>query len=70
MQYQTFDITEQLMQGNNHIGAIVGPGWFSGRAGLFNARAFYGDSPALLAQIEITYRDGSTDVITTNDKWK
>ncbi|QOI99399.1 MAG: family 78 glycoside hydrolase catalytic domain [Phycisphaeraceae bacterium] len=67
---QVYDVTDRLVPGENVIGALVGPGWFSGRAGLFHARAFYGDSPALIAQLEITYADGSTDRIITDGSWR
>ncbi|MCA9310557.1 MAG: alpha-L-rhamnosidase N-terminal domain-containing protein, partial [Phycisphaerales bacterium] len=70
VQYQVFDVTDQLAEGANTIGAIVGPGWFSGRAGLFHARAFYGDSPALLAQLEIEYEDGSRAVFVSDGSWE
>jgi alpha-L-rhamnosidase len=30
----------------------------------------YGHKSALLAQLEITYTDGSTEEIVTDDKWK
>lgn len=70
VQYQTHDVTGLLSRGQNTLGAIVGPGWFSGRAGLFHIRAFYGDAPALLAQLEITYADGSRDTIVTDGTWR
>lgn len=69
VQYQSFDVTGMLLRGNNTLGAVVGPGWFSGRAGLFHARAFYGQRPALLAQLELTYVDGSTQVVGTDGSW-
>ncbi len=68
--YQVFDVTNQINRGENMLGAIVGPGWFSGRAGLFHLRQFYGDRPALLAQLEITYSDGSTSRIVSDDSWQ
>lgn len=70
VRYQVYDVTGQLTQGENVFGALVGPGWFSGRAGLFHARAFYGNSPALLAQLEITYDDGTVDRIVTDGSWQ
>lgn len=70
VRYQAYDVTHMLKQGDNTIGAIVGPGWFCGRAGLFHISRFYGDSPALLAQLEITYTDGTTGRICTDDAWE
>lgn len=68
--YQAFDVTKKLREGANSIGALVGPGWFCGRAGLFHARKFYGDSPALLVQLELTYEDGTTEMVVTDGSWK
>ncbi|MBI1189723.1 MAG: Bacterial alpha-L-rhamnosidase [Tepidisphaera sp.] len=69
VQIQTYDVTHLLKQGGNTLGAIVGPGWFAGRAGLFHARAFYGKSPALLTQLEIRYKDGTTQTIVSDGTW-
>ncbi len=68
--YQVYDVTDQINRGGNVLGAIVGPGWFSGRAGLFHLREFYGKTPALLAQLEITYSDGSIARIASDDSWQ
>ncbi len=68
--YHTYDVTDLLDERTNVIGAIVGPGWFSGRAGLFGAQAFYGDSPALLAQLEVVYADGTRDLVASDGSWR
>lgn len=70
VQYQVFDVTEQVRAGRNTFGAIVAPGWFCGRAGLFHARAYYGASPALLAQLEIQYADGTRQTIVSDETWQ
>lgn len=69
VQTQAYDVTTLLQPGANMLGAIVGPGWFSGRAGLFHAKAFYGASPALVAQLEIVYADGSTQIVASDTSW-
>jgi len=68
-QYQAFDVTSAISEGKNTLGAIVGPGWFSGRAGLFRIEHFYGTVPALKVQLELTYADGSTQRITPSKGW-
>ncbi len=68
--YQTFDVTKQIASGKNVLAAMVAPGWFSGHTGLFNAEGYYGKVPALLAQLEITFQDGSTQRIATDESWK
>ncbi len=70
VRYQVYDVTDRITPGENVIGAMVGPGWFCGRAGLFQARAFYGQTPAFLAQLEITYADGSVERVVTDAAWR
>jgi alpha-L-rhamnosidase len=72
VQYQTYDVTGLLREGENVIGAIVADGWYSGFAG-FNAKragAHYGDAPELLAQLAVTFDDGSQQVIVTDESWR
>ncbi len=70
LQYQTYDITNLLHKGNNAIGVMVGDGWYRGNLEFNNKRNLYGKEVALLAQVEVTYADGSTEVIGTDDTWK
>ncbi|USN98317.1 MAG: family 78 glycoside hydrolase catalytic domain [Phycisphaeraceae bacterium] len=70
VRYHVYDVTDQLIDGSNVLGALIAPGWYAGRAGLFHAKAFYGDIPAYLAQLEITYEDGSTEHILSDESWQ
>ncbi len=71
LRYQTFDVTEILQQGRNALGAILGDGWFRGRLGFGGGRRnLYGKNLALLAQLEVTYTDGSTECIITDESWR
>lgn len=71
LEYQTYDITDQLVNGTNAIGAILGNGWYKGRffpeGGYEN---IYGDHMSLLCEIRITKKDGSVQVIGTDESWK
>lgn len=68
LRYQTFDVTGMLHEGRNAIGAVLGDGWFRGRIGFAGGqRNIYGQHLALLAQLEIQYTDGSSDIIITDD---
>jgi len=69
LRYQTHDVTELLRAGTNDIEVLLGNGWFRGRLGWNGRRALYGDRLALLAQLEVTYADGSTQVIGTDERW-
>jgi len=70
LRYQTFDVTGMLNEGRNAIGAVLGDGWFRGRIGFAAGRRnIYGEHLALLAQLEIQYADGSSEIITSDDNW-
>lgn len=53
--YSTYDVTEQFTDGANTIGVIVGNGWYG--------------VPRLILQCEITYADGSIDMVYTHQGW-
>ncbi|MEZ0536397.1 family 78 glycoside hydrolase catalytic domain [Caldicellulosiruptoraceae bacterium PP1] len=69
VQYQTYDVTE-LINEENAIGVILGPGWYKGNIGFGGQRNFYGDRLALLFQMHIEYQDGTEDIITSDNTWK
>ena len=70
LQYQTYDVTAQLRPGANSVGAVLGDGWYRGTIGIEGHRNHYGTRTALLAQIEITYRDGRSQTVSSDGSWK
>ncbi|SBV97371.1 alpha-L-rhamnosidase [uncultured Dysgonomonas sp.] len=65
--YQTYDVTDHLLTGQNAIGATLGEGWWSGGATYTGEFwNFFGDRQSLLAKLVITYSDGKEEVIVTN----
>ncbi len=68
-QYQTYDITN-LLKSENAIGAIVGDGWYRGNIGGKVQRNYFGDKSALIAQLAITFSDGTSQLIATDGSWK
>ncbi len=70
IQYNVYDVTSLLRQGDNAIGAVLGDGWAVGRLGWTATRQHYVDRPRLLAQLEITHADGRTQLITSDGTWK
>jgi alpha-L-rhamnosidase len=66
---QTYDVTKLISRGTNTLGAILSDGWFAGRVGWMGL-AQYGTRPAFAAQLEVTYNDGSKEMIATDDSWK
>jgi alpha-L-rhamnosidase len=70
LQYQTYDITNQLQSGKNAIGVTLGDGWFRGYLTWDKRRNVYGSKLALIVQIEITYADNTTELISSDKSWK
>jgi len=69
-QYQTYDVAEWLKTGRNAIGATLGDGWFRGNLAFHGNRNSYGTHVALLAQLVITYKDGTQQVVASDEGWK
>ncbi|GAA4939069.1 alpha-L-rhamnosidase [Nonomuraea thailandensis] len=71
LRYRTHDVTGLLQEGRNAIGATLADGWWRGRIGFLGGKTdLYGDRTALIAQLEITYADGTTDVVVTDGSWR
>ena len=77
--YTTCDVTKFVKRGDNAIGAWVGDGWYSGYIGFGLltgigtekvGRNTYGKTPALMAQLEIEYTDGTREIVPTDKSWK
>ncbi|KAF4154255.1 hypothetical protein CNMCM6069_009544 [Aspergillus lentulus] len=70
LQYQTYDITDYLSTGDNCVGVRVAEGWFSGRIGFEGGhRNIWGSHTALLVQMEVTFKDGGLQTITSDGSW-
>ena len=70
LQYQTYDVTALLKTGPNTVGALLGNGWYRGNLAWEARRNIYGDRLGLLAQIQVTYQDGSREIIGSDAGWK
>jgi alpha-L-rhamnosidase len=69
--YQTYDVTDRIRQGSNAMGALMSEGWWSGLLSYGADWNHFGDRQSLLARLVISYRDGSEEILATNDKdWK
>ncbi|MEI7908064.1 MAG: family 78 glycoside hydrolase catalytic domain [Verrucomicrobiota bacterium] len=69
VRYQAYDVTSQLTAGDNVLGAQVANGWYCGHIGN-GGNQYWGASPALLAQLEITYTDGTSERVISDGSWK
>ena len=70
LQYQVYDITSLLSQGNNAIGVALGSGWYRGNLAWEGNKNSYGRHLDLLLQLAITYTDGSTQNVITDESWR
>ena len=74
-QYQGYDATRLLRDGENVIGAVIGPGWYAGQIGLGRAflgisRGYYGRLLRFIAQLRIEREDGTIQIVSTDGSWR
>ncbi|MFJ5989242.1 family 78 glycoside hydrolase catalytic domain [Lentzea sp. NPDC092896] len=70
LQVQQYDVTSLLRPGASELRALLADGWYRGQVGLTRAADQWGDRTAFLAQLTITYEDGSTTTTGTGDSWQ
>ena len=78
--YCGHDVTALVRAGGaNALGAVVADGWYAGYVGYGLlvgygpnkvGRYFYGKTPALRAQLEIDYTDGTRETLGTDETWR
>jgi alpha-L-rhamnosidase len=68
IQSQTYDVTSLVEEGVNGFGAALGDGWWAGRIGL-EGKGQYGTDLALVAQLRITYTDGTVQWVESDGEW-
>ncbi|MBQ6892012.1 MAG: alpha-L-rhamnosidase N-terminal domain-containing protein, partial [Clostridia bacterium] len=69
IQYQTYDVTKMLREGENELTCQLADGWFRGSCGAWGKKNQYGTETKLLLQLEIAFIDGSRQVIGTDPSW-
>ena len=70
VQYQTYDVTDMLRQGENELTVLLSDGWYRGSCGAWGRTNQYGTETKLLSQLEIRYADGTEDRIVSDDSWQ
>lgn len=77
--YRTHEVTDLLEPGTNVLGLVVADGWYAGYLGYGllagygphqTGRNIYGKTPALRAQLELEFEDGSRQVLGTDPSWE
>ncbi len=70
LEYQTFDITPFLKAGENTIGLSLGPGWYKGDIIFDRFHDLYGDTMQAICELHILLKDGSEQVVVSDESWK
>ncbi|WP_194894005.1 alpha-L-rhamnosidase [Catenulispora pinisilvae] len=68
VQYQSHDVTDLIGGGANAIGVQLAEGWYAGTVAWYGTQN-YGKRPALLAQLEVGYADGTTQRYVSDASW-
>jgi alpha-L-rhamnosidase len=64
--YLAYDVKDRLNEGQNVMGSLVGNGFY-------NPAKYWAEgygTPRFIAQMHITYTDGSEEVVVTDESWK
>ncbi|MCF0116005.1 MAG: family 78 glycoside hydrolase catalytic domain, partial [Erysipelotrichaceae bacterium] len=69
VQYQTYDVTELLKDGNNEITVMLADGWYRGATGAWGLLCEYGYETKVLVQLELTDHKGNKTTIMSDDSW-
>ena len=68
--YDTYDVTKELHNGRNAIGVMLGNGWFNTPEKWWGWRMQWYGLPRLILQLEISYLDGSSSRIISDENWR
>ena len=72
-QYQTYDVTALLREGDNVLGAMLGNGWYKGRFGFEKGELrhnLFGSRFAFLCEVHVTLEDGRRLCFGTDSSWQ
>jgi len=71
--YVVYDVTENIIHGDNAIGVILGDGWYNQTA-VNESKYGWGDvvygNPRLILQMHIIHTDGTETMVVSDDTWK
>ena len=70
LRYAEHDLDPHLLNAGSVLELDLGAGWYAGRLGFYGSRGLYGERAAAAAELTITYADGSTRVVVTDESWE
>ena len=69
VQYQSYDVTALLHEGENELTAQLADGWYRGSCGAWALKNQYGTVTKLLSQLELRYADGTKETVASDASW-
>ncbi len=69
IQYQIYDITT-LVSEDNTLELWLADGWYRGSSAAYGVTNVYGTQTSVIAQLELTYTDGSCETVVTDETWE
>jgi alpha-L-rhamnosidase len=68
--YSSYDVTAMLTPGDNAMGVMLGNGMYNVPGGRYTKFKGTFGPPKLICQMHITFADGSTQVVGSDETWK
>lgn len=68
--YNIYDVTGQFQNGKNALGVLLGNGMYNVIGDRYSKFFVSFGPPTLYLQLRITYKDGSQEMITSDENWK
>ncbi|MBQ8625700.1 MAG: family 78 glycoside hydrolase catalytic domain [Agathobacter sp.] len=71
--YNEYDVTEHLKKNIGEVCQLrteLSGGWYAGRLGLCLKRNRFGAKRAFIMELHVTYVDGETEIIATDESWQ
>nr|MDO8114910.1 family 78 glycoside hydrolase catalytic domain [Candidatus Sigynarchaeota archaeon] len=72
VQYQAYDVTDMIQDGDNAIGAMLADGWYMGLLGPGDMvrQRYYGKNRRLLVKLVVELLDGKVIEVVSDGSWK
>ncbi len=70
LEYQTFDLTGMIREGENTLGIALGEGWYKGDLIFDRYHDLYGDTMQAICEVHIALADGGEQVVVSDNTWK
>jgi len=70
--YVTYDVTQNMLKGDNAIGVILGNGWYNhqSKAVWYFDKAPWRARPKFCMNLRLIYEDGTEETVCTGQDWK